>query len=330
MEYQSKPTRYNNMKYRRCGNSGLMLPTLTLGLWHNFGNINTFEIQRQLVRTAFDNGITHFDLANNYGPPPGAAEYNFGKIMELDMKLYRDEIIVSTKAGYDMWPGPYGNWGSKKHLIASIDQSLLRLNLEYVDIFYHHRPDDDTPLEETMSTLSDIVRRGKALYIGLSNYTAKQAAEAVAILNNYSTPCLICQPSYSMLNRWAEKDGLFDYLGESGIGTIAYSCLAQGLLTGKYLDQIPADSRIARDPRFLKSSDIKEETMNTIRKLDTIAKNRKQTLSQLAIAWVLRKEQITSALIGASRPEQLLENVQALNNLDFSKDELFEIDNLLA
>lgn len=329
MTYQADPSRYQDMTYRRCGRSGLKLPAITLGLWHNFGELTPLETQRSIVRTAFDLGITHIDIANNYGPPYGAAESNFGRIMQLDMRPYRDELIISSKAGYDMWPGPYGNFGSKKYLAASIDQSLQRLGLDYVDIFYHHRPDPETPLEETMSALDLIVRQGKALYVGLSNYHPAELQKAAAILRALGTPCLIHQPSYSLLNRWIDREGLLDKLEEEGIGCIAFSCLAQGVLTGKYLQGIPADSRAARDPRYLRISDITEEKLAMVRELNEIAISRNQSLSQMAIAWVLRRGRVASALIGASRPEQLAENVGALANMDFSDEELARIDQIV-
>lgn len=330
MAYQADPSRYQDMTYRRCGRSGLKLPAITLGLWHNFGELTPLETQRAIVRTAFDLGITHIDIANNYGPPYGAAETTFGRILEMDMKPYRDELIISSKAGYDMWAGPYGNFGSKKYLVASLDQSLQRLGLDYVDIFYHHRPDPETPLEETMGALDLIVRQGKALYVGLSNYHPEEARRAAAILRGLGTPCLIHQPSYSLLNRWIDREGLLDTLEEEGIGCIAFSCLAQGVLTGKYLQGIPADSRAARDPRFLRSSDITEEKLAIVRQLNDVAISRNQSLSQLAIAWVLRRGRVTSALIGASRPEQVAENVGALANLDFNDNELALIDRIVG
>ena len=328
MEYCANESRYENMKYRRCGKSGILLPAISLGLWHNFGGINTFENSREMIKTAFDLGITHFDLANNYGPPYGTAEENFGRILEKDFKKYRDELIISTKAGYDMWPGPYGNYGSRKYLVASLDQSLKRMGLDYVDIFYHHRPDPETPIEETMTALDHIVRQGKALYIGLSNYNPEQTKEAVKILRELGTPCLIHQASYSMFNRWIEN-GLQDVLKEDGVGTIAFMPLQQGLLTNKYLKEIPKDSRAAGSSKFLHESDITEEKLNKVRALNEIANERGQSLAQMALAWVLRKEKVTSALIGASRPSQIIENVQAVNNLDFTETELELIENIL-
>ena len=329
MTYIPAPTRYDAMTYRRCGRSGLKLPVISLGLWHNFGAITPFGVQQSILRTAFDNGITHFDLANNYGPPYGEAERNFGMHMLRDWKPHRDELVISTKAGYDMWPGPYGNFGSRKYLIASLDQSLKRMNLDYVDIFYHHRPDPDTPIEETMGALDQIVRSGKALYVGISNYKPDQAREAIRVLRALGTPCLIHQPSYSMLNRWIE-DGLTDVLSEEQVGCICFAPLQNGLLTGKYLNGIPADSRAAHDPRYLKPSQITEDKLRKIAALAEIATARGQKLSQMALAWVLRDEVVTSALIGASRPEQILENVKALDAAPFTAEELAQIDAILA
>lgn len=330
MSYNANASRYEQMRYNRCGHSGLKLPAITLGLWHNFGEITPFSVQRQLIRTAFDLGITHIDLANNYGPPYGAAESSFGRIMEMDMKPYRDEMVISTKAGYDMWPGPYGNFGSRKYLLASLDQSLKRMGLEYVDIFYHHIPDPETPLEETMSALNQAVRQGKALYVGISNYHPDETRRAAQILREMGTPCLIHQPSYSMLNRWIEKEGLIDVLKAEGIGSIAFSVLQQGLLSGKYLDGIPEDSRAARDPRYFKPKDITPERLEKIAQLARIAHQRDQLLPQMAIAWALRVGRLTSALIGASRPEQLIENIKALDNLNFSEEELAAIDAIVG
>ena len=329
MTYTPSPTRYDSMRYRRCGNSGLLLPAISLGLWHNFGDITPFGTQRDILRTAFDNGITHFDLANNYGPPYGEAERNFGVHMLRDWKPHRDELVISTKAGYDMWPGPYGNWGSRKYLIASLDQSLRRMNVDYVDIFYHHRPDPNTPLEETMGALDHIVRSGKALYVGISNYSAEQTHEAVRILRELGTPLLIHQPRYSMLDRWIE-DGLTDELRSSGVGAIVFSPLAGGRLTGKYQSGIPADSRAAHDPRYLKPSMIDERLRAQTSALSAIAAVRGQTLAQLALQWVLRDGVITSALIGASRPEQVLENIAALSFPALTDGELAQIDAALA
>ena len=329
MTYIPAPTRYDAMTYRRCGRSGLKLPVISLGLWHNFGDITPFGVQQSILRTAFDNGITHFDLANNYGPPYGEAERNFGMHMLRDWKPHRDELVISTKAGYDMWPGPYGNFGSRKYLISSLDQSLKRMNLDYVDIFYHHRPDPDTPIEETMGALDQIVRSGKALYVGISNYKPDQAREAIRVLRALGTPCLIHQPSYSMLNRWIE-DGLTDVLREEQVGCICFAPLQNGLLTGKYLNGIPADSRATHDPRYLKPSQITGDKLRKIAALAEIATARGQKLSQMALAWVLRDEVVTSALIGASRPEQILENVKALDAAPFTAEELAQIDAILA
>ena len=317
--------RYERMVYRRCGASGLRLPAVSLGLWHNFGHQTPHETKRAMCRTAFDLGITHFDLANNYGPPPGSAEEAFGEILRTDFAGYRDELIVSSKAGYDMWPGPYGEWGSRKYLVASCDQSLRRLGLDYVDIFYSHRFDPQTPLEETMLALDHIVRSGRALYAGISSYNAARTRQAAAILRDLGTPCLIHQPAYNMLNRWLEPDGLLDALDELGIGSIAFTPLAQGLLTGKYLKGIPADSRAAED-HFLSRDTITGEMLATIRSLNAIAEARGQSLAQMAIAWVLRGGRVTSALIGASRPGQIEECVGAVANLDFTADELAAID----
>lgn len=324
--YDPAPDRYDGrMLYRRCGGSGLKLPAISIGLWHNFGEITPFSVQQSILRTAFDQGITHFDLANNYGPPYGEAERNFGRHMDTDWKPFRDELILSTKAGYDMWPGPYGDGGSRKYLISSLDQSLRRMHVDYVDIFYHHRPDPETPMEETARTLDSIVRSGKALYVGISNYKAEQAEKMFSLLKELGTPCLIEQPSYNLLNRWIE-DGLTDVLRKNGVGCIAYVPLAQGLLTGKYLNGIPADSRAAKDPRYLKASGITEEQLCKIRKLNDIAAARGQKLSQMALSWCLRDEVVTSALIGASRPEQIIENVEAVRNLTFTEEELKAID----
>ncbi|MEA4847332.1 MAG: L-glyceraldehyde 3-phosphate reductase [Clostridiaceae bacterium] len=325
--YEPANTRYEKMFYRRCGNSGLKLPAISLGLWHNFGDITPLDVQKKILRQAFDMGITHFDLANNYGPEYGAAERNFGFIFKTDFVPFRDELIISTKAGYDMWPGPYGNFGSKKYLIASLNQSLKRMGLDYVDIFYHHRPDYETPLEETMGALALAVQQGKALYVGISNYKPEETRKAAAILKELKTPCLIHQPNYSMLDRWIE-DGLLDVLEQEGIGSIVFKPLEQGMLTGKYSAGIPEDSRAARDPRYLKNEDIDEKTLYKINKLGKIAEKRGQTLAQMAIAWTLRGNRVTSALIGASKPSQIIENVKALDNLEFSKDELDEIDAL--
>jgi len=324
IKYFPNQERYETMTFRRCGRSGLQLPLVSLGLWHNFGGYSAFENSRQMLRTAFDLGITHFDLANNYGPPPGSAEENFGRIFEQDFKPYRDELILSTKAGYYMWQGPYGEWGSRKYLIASLDQSLKRMGLDYVDIFYSHRYDPNTPLEETMQALDQVVRQGKALYVGISSYGPEKTREAVQILDDLGTPCLIHQSSYSMLNRWVE-DELLDVLEDTGIGLIAFSPLAQGMLSDKYLDGIPEDSRIKRGGA-LDESQLTEENIRRIKALNEIAKRRNQTLAQMALAWVLRDERVVSVLVGASKPEQVVENVEALNNLAFSAEELAEIE----
>ncbi|MBX6371279.1 MAG: L-glyceraldehyde 3-phosphate reductase [Acidothermus sp.] len=324
MSYLAAENRYDSMTYRRCGRSGIRLPAISLGLWHNFGDDRPLETQRAILRRAFDLGITHFDLANNYGPPYGAAEKNFGRILAEDFKPYRDELIISTKAGWDMWPGPYGDLGSRKYLLASLDQSLRRLGLEYVDIFYHHRFDPDTPLEESLGALDTAVRQGKALYVGISSYSAKRTREAVRILRSMGTPLLIHQPSYSLLNRWIEEE-LLDVLGEEGVGCIAFSPLAQGMLTDRYLDGIPADSRAARS-HFLTPDMLTEERLGYVRALNDIARRRGQTLAQMAIAWVLRDERVTSALIGASSVAQLEQNVAALDNTEFTADELAEIE----
>ncbi|MCT2280056.1 L-glyceraldehyde 3-phosphate reductase [Micromonospora chalcea] len=329
MTYLASDDRYHEMIYRRSGRSGLKLPVISLGLWHNFGPDRPFERQRDIVRRAFDLGITHFDLANNYGPPPGSAEENFGRLLATDLKPYRDELVISTKAGYLMWPGPYGEWGSRKYLISSLDQSLRRLGLDYVDIFYSHRFDPETPLEETMGALDAIVRSGKALYVGISNYDSEQTERAAEILRDLGTPLLINQPSYSMMNRWTESDGLLDTLERVGAGCIAYSPLAQGLLTDRYLTGIPADSRV-RTSVFLNESDLDEETMTTVRGLAAVAERRGQTLAQLALAWALRDPRMTSLIIGASSVAQLEGNVAALDNLDLAGDDLAEIEGLLG
>jgi len=327
--YIANEQRYDTMKYRRSGRSGIRLPLISLGLWHNFGGVDTFENSRAMVHRAFDLGITHFDLANNYGPPPGSAESNFGEILRLDLKPYRDELIISSKAGYGMWPGPYGDWGSRKYLLASLDQSLKRMGLEYVDIFYSHRPDPETPVEETMGALDHAVRSGKALYAGISSYSAAQTAAAAKILRELGTPCLIHQPKYSMFDRWVE-DGLLDVLGEQGIGGIAFCPLAQGLLTDRYLQGIPPGSRASKPHGFLKKNDIDEHRLDQVGALGAIANERGQSLAQMALAWVLRDERMTSALIGASRVEQIEQNVAALANLAFSAKELGSIDAILA
>jgi L-glyceraldehyde 3-phosphate reductase len=324
MPYLAAEDRYENMPYRRCGRSGVKLPAISLGLWNRFGDDTPLQNQRDIIRRAFDLGITHIDLANNYGPPPGSAETNFGRILREDLRPYRDELIISSKAGYDMWPGPYGEWGSRKYLIASCDASLARMGLEYVDIFYSHRFDPDTPLEETIGALDQIVRSGKALYAGISSYSAERTAEAVAIANRLGTPILIHQPSYSMLNRWIEP-GVLDECDKDGIGIIAFSPLGQGMLTDRYLGGIPEDSRAAQD-HFLKKDFISEENMGRVRALNEIAARRGQALAQMAIAWVLRDPRVTSALIGASSVQQLETNVAALDNLEFTDEELAEID----
>ncbi|MDX5475356.1 MAG: L-glyceraldehyde 3-phosphate reductase [Bacillaceae bacterium] len=328
MGYHPNEQRYESMVYNRCGKSGIKLPALSLGLWHNFGGEDVFENGRSLIRKAFDLGITHFDLANNYGPPPGSAEENFGKILRQDFEGFRDEMIISTKAGYGMWPGPYGDWGSKKYLVSSLDQSLNRMGLEYVDIFYHHRPDPETPLEETMMALDLIVKQGKALYVGISNYGVEETKQAIHILRELGTPLLIHQPAYSMFNRWVE-DGLTSLLQEEGAGCIAFVPLAQGLLTNKYLKGIPADSRASKVNSFLNRDDITEEVIQKVQKLNEIAHQRNQSLAQMAIAWVLRGQMVTSCLIGASKVSQLEENVAALHNLEFSAEELQLIDHIL-
>ena len=329
MENQANPSRYNGMKYNRTGRSGLLLPAVSLGLWHNFGGVDMFENGRKIIHRAFDAGITHFDLANNYGPPPGSAEENFGRVLASDLRPYRDELIVSTKAGYLMWPGPYGEWGSRKYLISSLDQSLKRMGLEYVDIFYSHRPDPDTPLEETMMALDQVVRQGKALYAGISNYSAQQTQQAATILRELGTPCLIHQPKYSMLDRWVEG-GLLDTLDKHGIGCIAFSPLAQGMLSDRYLRGVPADSRAGRPTGFLRPEQITPENMAIVSQLNEIARHRNQSLAQMAIAWLLKDSRVTSVLIGASSQEQLNQNLQALNNLYFDEWELKKINMVLG
>jgi L-glyceraldehyde 3-phosphate reductase len=326
MIYLPNPTRYSDMSYRRCGHSGIKLPEISLGLWHNFGHQDSFETARAVVFKAFDKGITHFDLANNYGPPPGSAEENFGKMMAADLRSYRDEMIISTKAGYYMWDGPYGEWGSKKYLVSSLDQSLKRMQLDYVDIFYHHRPDPDTPLEETMMALDLIVRQGKALYVGLSNYNPEQTMAAVNLLKQLGTPCLIHQPNYSLFNRWVE-DGLLDMLEREGIGCIPFSPLAQGLLTDRYLQEIPADSRAAKAV-FLKEDRV-QQMLPKIKALNEIAQQRGQSLAQMSLAWLLKDTRITSVLIGASSVAQLENNLGALQNKTFSSEDLSRIESIL-
>jgi L-glyceraldehyde 3-phosphate reductase len=325
MSYTPAENRYGNMPYRRCGTSGLKLPTISLGLWHNFGDDTPHQTKRDMCRTAFDLGITHFDLANNYGPPAGSAETAFGEILRSDFRDHRDELIISSKAGYGMWPGPYGEWGSRKYMMSSCDASLKRLGLDYVDIFYSHRFDPDTPLEETMGALDQIVRSGKALYAGISSYNSARTREAVTILNDLGTPCLIHQPSYNMLNRWIERDGLKDTLKDLGVGSIAYTPLAQGMLTQKYLSGIPDSSRAAQK-KSLDAAMLSETALHNIRQLNEIAKTRGQTLAQMAIAWVLRNGGITTALIGASRPEQIIDCVGAIDNLTFTAEDLQKIN----
>lgn len=329
MDHQPAESRYESMIYNRCGWSGLKLPAISLGFWHNFGNINPFENGRAIVRRAFDLGITHFDLANNYGPPPGSAEENFGRILKKDFKRYRDEMVISSKAGWEMWPGPYGDFGSRKYLVASLDQSLKRMGLDYVDIFYHHRPDPDTPIEETMGALDFIVRSGRALYVGISSYSTDETRDAVRELTRLNTPLLIHQPSYNMLDRWIEKD-LVTELAEEGIGCIAFSPLAQGILTDRYLKGIPPDSRAGKNTGFLSKEDLDEKTVGKVRKLNKIASERGQSMAQLALAWVLRLQAITSALVGASSVKQIEDNVACLKNLEFSAEELVEIDKILS
>ena len=326
MSYTPSPDRYSTMQYNRCGRRGLLLPAISLGLWHNFGSVDVFENGRKIIHHAFDNGITHFDLANNYGPVPGSAEENFGRILKHDFNgNLRDELIISSKAGYHMWEGPYGEWGSRKYVIASCDQSLKRMGLEYVDIFYSHRPDPDTPLEETMMALDAIVRSGKALYAGISNYDAEQAKQAIEILKSLGTPCLIHQPKYSMFVRWVE-DGLLDVLEQNGVGCIAFSPLAQGLLTDRYLKGIPEDSRAAKSTGFLQESEVTEDKITRVKKLNEIAQHRNQSLAQMALTWLLNDKRITSVLIGASSVDQLKNNLAALNNLNFSAEERQALD----
>ena len=327
--YSPNPDRYNSMKYMRCGKSGLKLPAISLGLWHNFGSIDNFNNARLMLRRAFDAGITHFDLANNYGPVPGSAEETFGQIFKKDFSKHRDELIISSKAGYQMWPGPYGDWGSRKYLIASLDQSLKRMALEYVDIFYHHRPDPETPLEETMQTLDQIVHSGKALYIGISNYPASLTSQASKILRDLRTPCLIHQAKYSMFNRWIEDD-LLAVLKKEGIGCVAFSPLAQGLLTERYLKGIPSDSRAAKPTGFLKVEEVTAEKITVVQQLSELAKKRNQTMAQMALSWVLRHKEMTSVLIGASRITQIDDAVGALANLKFTSEELKSIDAVLS
>lgn len=327
--YKADPKRYDSMQYRRCGNSGILLPAISLGLWHNFGSIDNFEKGRNIVKKAFDLGITHFDLANNYGPVYGSAEENFGRMLSKDLKPYRDELIISTKAGWDMWPGPYGDLGSKKYLVASLDQSLKRMGLEYVDIFYHHRPDPDTPLEETLGALDLIVRQGKALYVGISMYDKEQSDEAIDILKGLGTHCFIHQPNYSMFDRWIEG-GLLDTLKQSGTGCIVFSPLQQGLLTNKYLGGIPEDSRAAKESGYLQKDSITQEKLAKVKSLDELAKSRGQSLAQMAIAWLLKDPGITSVLMGVSSEKQLLDNLSSLDNLEFSGEEIEKIEGILG
>ncbi|MEN9571673.1 MAG: hypothetical protein RL172_2904 [Bacteroidota bacterium] len=328
--YTPSTNRYQSMLYNRCGNSGLKLPALSLGLWHNFGGVDMFENGRAIIRHAFDNGITHFDLANNYGPPPGSAEENFGAILKKDFGGYlRDELIISTKAGYTMWDGPYGDWGSRKYLLSSLDQSLQRMQLDYVDIFYSHRPDPETPLEETMMALHDAVKMGKALYAGISNYQKDEAAKAISILRSLGTPCLIHQPKYSMLERWVE-DGLLDLLGKEGVGCIPFSPLAQGLLTNRYLKGIPSDSRAAKPHGFLQATQVSEATLTKIASLHALAIQRQQSLAQMALSWLLKDKRVTTVLIGASSVKQLQDNLGCLANVSFSAEELAAIENILS
>ncbi|WKU76763.1 L-glyceraldehyde 3-phosphate reductase [Escherichia albertii] len=333
MVWLANPERYGQMQYRYCGKSGLRLPALSLGLWHNFGHVNTLETQRAILRRAFDSGITHFDLANNYGPPPGSAEENFGRLLREDFAAYRDELIISTKAGYDMWPGPYGSGGSRKYLLASLDQSLKRMGLEYVDIFYSHRVDENTPMEETASALAHAVQSGKALYVGISSYSPERTQKMVELLREWKIPLLIHQPSYNLLNRWVDKSGLLDTLETHGVGCIAFTPLAQRLLTGKYLNGIPEDSRMHREGhkvRGLTPGMLTEVNLNSLRLLNEMAQRRGQSMAQMALSWLLKDERVTSVLIGASRPEQVEENVQAINNLTFSAEELAQIDQHIA
>ncbi|MFO8001523.1 MAG: L-glyceraldehyde 3-phosphate reductase [Marinilabilia sp.] len=329
MNYLANQERYEKITYRRCGESGIKLPAISLGLWHNFGSVDVFENGRAILHHAFDNGITHFDLANNYGPLPGSAEENFGRILATDFKPYRDEMIISSKAGYLMWPGPYGEWGSRKYLLASLDQSLKRMGLEYVDIFYSHRPDPDTPLEETMGALAHAVKQGKALYAGISNYPADMTKKAETILREMGVPLLIHQPRYNLLDRWVEKDGLLDVLGKRGVGSIAFSPLAQGLLTNKYLKDIPEDSRMANPHGMLQKDALSPEKQAILNKLNNMAGARGQSLAQMAIAWLLKDPRVTSVLVGASSVEQLSNNLKALDHLEFSNDELKQIEEIV-
>ena len=327
-KYTADPDRYNAMKYNRCGNSGLLLPIVSLGLWHNFGGVDVYENGRNMVLRAFDLGITHFDLANNYGPPYGSAEETFGRILKSELKSYRDELIITSKAGYDMWPGPYGEWGSRKYLIASCDQSLKRMGLEYVDIFYSHRPDPNTPLEETMMALDQIVRSGKALYAGISSYDPEQSQKAIDILKDLGTPCLVHQPSYSMFNRWVE-DGLLDVLEKNGVGSVVFSPLFQGLLTNKYLGGIPEGSRASKADSYLQSSDITPEKIAKVKRLNEIAESRGQKMAQLALSWVLRDKRVTSVIIGASKVSQIEDAVGILDKMEFTPEELQTLEKIL-
>ena len=333
MAWFANPARYEQMQYRYCGKSGLRLPAFSLGLWHSFGHVNALDSQRALLRKAFDLGITHFDLANNYGPPPGSAEENFGRLLKSDFAAYRDELLISTKAGYDMWPGPYGSGGSRKYVLASLDQSLSRMGLDYVDIFYSHRVDENTPMEETAAALAQAVQSGKALYIGISSYSSERTQKMADLLREWKVPLLIHQPSYNLLNRWVDSSGLLDTLEKNGTGCIAFTPLAQGLLTGKYLQGIPDGSRMQREGkkvRGLTEKMLTESNLNSLRMLDEMAKQRGQTMAQMALSWLLKDNRVTSVLIGASRPEQLEENVLALNNLTFSAEELAQIDQHVA
>jgi L-glyceraldehyde 3-phosphate reductase len=329
MPYIAHPERYSNMQYRRCGKSGLKLSALSLGLWHNFGHVDQLQNSTNIIKLAFDSGVTHFDLANNYGPPPGSAEENFGTILKQNFASYRDELVISSKAGYTMWDGPYGDWGSKKYLVSSMDQSLKRMGLDYVDIFYHHRPDPETPLEETMATLDLFVRQGKALYVGISNYRAPEAEAAIKMLREMGTPCLIHQPKYSMFERWIE-DGLLNVLAAEGVGCIPFSPLAQGLLSNKYLHGIPEDSRAAKSTGALQQAQITPQVLKQLNALNKLAAERGQTLAQMALSWILRDERITSVLVGASRPEQLMDSLKCLENMEFTEAELQHIDEVLA
>ena len=327
--YEAKANRYDTMQYRRCGKSGILLPAISVGLWHNFGHADDFTNMRKILRCAFDNGVTHFDLANNYGPPYGAAEENFGRIFDKDFRPYRDELIISSKAGWDMWPGPYGNFGSRKYLIASLDQSLKRMGLDYVDVFYHHRPDPDTPLEETMGALHHIAQQGKALYVGVSQYPAELTKKAATILKEMGTKLFIHQPRYSMLDRWVEEDGLLDELEKQGTGSIAFSPLEQGILTNKYLKGFPKESRAVKDGRYLNKGQITLELLEKVRALNEIAQERDQSMAQMAIAWLLKDQRITTVLVGVSSPKQMLDNVKTVDNLAFSKGELEKIEAIL-